>query len=62
MLLSGPASGVIGGRFAGEQSHLHDLITLDIGGTGCDVALVREGKPLLSREGHSALSIAHTDG
>jgi N-methylhydantoinase A len=54
MLLSGPASGVIGGRFAGEQSHLRDLITLDIGGTSCDVALVREGKPLLSREGRMA--------
>src|SRR5262249_60079028 len=54
MLLSGPASGVIGGRFAGEQSHLRDLITLDMGGTSCDVALVREGKPLLSREGRIA--------
>ncbi len=54
MLLSGPASGVIGGRFAGEQSHLRHLITLDIGGTSCDVALVREGKPLLSREGRMA--------
>jgi N-methylhydantoinase A len=51
MLLSGPASGVIGGRFAGEQSHLRNLITLDMGGTSCDVALVQEGKPLLSREG-----------
>jgi N-methylhydantoinase A/oxoprolinase/acetone carboxylase beta subunit len=54
MLLSGPASGVIGGRFAGEQSHLRDLITLDMGGTSCDVALVREGKPLISREGRVA--------
>jgi N-methylhydantoinase A len=54
MLLSGPASGVIGGRFAGAQSHLHNLITLDMGGTSCDVALVREGKPLLSREGRIA--------
>jgi N-methylhydantoinase A len=54
MLLSGPAAGVIGGCFAGEQSHLRDLITLDIGGTSCDVALVREGKPLLSREGRIA--------
>jgi N-methylhydantoinase A len=54
MLLSGPAAGAIGGRFAGEQSYLHDLITLDIGGTSCDVALVREGKPLLSREGRIA--------
>src|SRR5215475_5649683 len=54
MLLSGPAAGVIGGRFAGAQSHLRDLITLDIGGTSCDVALVHEGKPLLSREGRMA--------
>lgn len=54
MLLSGPASGVIGGRFAGEQSHLRSLITLDMGGTSCDVALVQEGKPLLSREGRIA--------
>jgi N-methylhydantoinase A len=51
MLLSGPASGVIGGQFAGEQSHLQNVITLDMGGTSCDVALVKEGKPLLSREG-----------
>jgi N-methylhydantoinase A len=54
MLLSGPASGVIGGRFAGEQSSLQNLITLDMGGTSCDVALVKEGKPLLSREGRIA--------
>src|SRR5919197_423064 len=54
MLLSGPAAGVIGGRFAGEQSQLRNLITLDMGGTSCDVALVREGKPLLSREGRIA--------
>jgi N-methylhydantoinase A len=51
MLLSGPASGVIGGRFAGGQSGLDNLITLDMGGTSCDVALIKEGKPLLSREG-----------
>ena len=54
MLLSGPASGVIGGRFAGEQSQVYNLITLDMGGTSCDVALVKAGKPLLSREGRIA--------
>src|SRR5262249_22009017 len=48
------ASGVIGGRFAGEQSQLRTLITLDMGGTSCDVALVREGKPLISRDGRMA--------
>ncbi len=51
MLLSGPASGVIGGRYAGALSGLHNAITVDIGGTSCDVALVKEGKPLISREG-----------
>jgi N-methylhydantoinase A/oxoprolinase/acetone carboxylase beta subunit len=54
MLLSGPASGVIGGRFAGGQSQAHNLLTLDMGGTSCDVALVKEGKPLISREGRMA--------
>lgn len=51
MLLSGPAAGVIGGRFAGERSGERNLITIDIGGTSCDVALIKEGKPLISREG-----------
>jgi N-methylhydantoinase A len=54
MLLSGPAAGVIGGRFAAAQSNVDHLITLDMGGTSCDVALVKAGKPLLSREGHIA--------
>ena len=51
MLLSGPAAGVIGGRFTAAQSRLANVITVDIGGTSCDVALVKEGKALISREG-----------
>jgi len=51
MLLSGPSAGVLGGRFSGELSRLRNLITLDMGGTSCDVALIREGKPILSRDG-----------
>ena len=51
MLLSGPAAGVVGARHAGALSGFHNLITVDIGGTSCDVALIREGKPLISREG-----------
>jgi N-methylhydantoinase A/oxoprolinase/acetone carboxylase beta subunit len=53
-VLSGPAAGVIGGKFAGERSGHKNLITIDIGGTSCDVALVREGKPLLSTQGRIA--------
>jgi N-methylhydantoinase A len=51
MLLSGPAAGVIGGCHAAALSGLRDVITVDIGGTSCDVALVRDGRPLISREG-----------
>jgi N-methylhydantoinase A len=54
MLLSGPASGVIGGRYTGVLSRLPNVITVDIGGTSCDVALVKEGKALISREGRIA--------
>ena len=54
MLLSGPASGVIGGRYTGELSDIQNVITVDIGGTSCDVALVKEGKALISREGRIA--------
>jgi N-methylhydantoinase A len=51
VLLSGPAAGVVGGRFAGERSGFSNLITLDVGGTSADVSLIEAGKPLLSTEG-----------
>ena len=51
MLLSGPAAGVVGACYVGALSGYGNLITIDIGGTSCDVALVREGKPMISREG-----------
>jgi N-methylhydantoinase A len=51
MLMSGPAAGVIGARHVGALSNFPNLITVDIGGTSCDVALVRDGKQLLSRDG-----------
>lgn len=51
MVLSGPAAGVLGGAFAAERSGLTDVITLDMGGTSCDVALVQNGRPLFSSEG-----------
>lgn len=51
VLLSGPAAGVIGGRFAGERSGFGNLITIDIGGTSADISLVAAGKPLISTEG-----------
>jgi len=51
MVLSGPAAGVLGGAFAAQRSGLTDVITLDMGGTSCDVALVQNGRPVFSSEG-----------
>lgn len=50
-LLSGPAGGAAGGIFAGKLCGRENLITLDMGGTTNDVALIRHGKPYLSIEG-----------
>ncbi len=43
IVLSGPAGGVEGARQVGLRSGFPDLITLDMGGTSCDVALVQGG-------------------
>ncbi|MEW6217739.1 MAG: hydantoinase/oxoprolinase family protein, partial [Candidatus Bipolaricaulota bacterium] len=43
IVLSGPAGGVEGARQVGRRSGFPDLITLDMGGTSCDVALVQGG-------------------
>jgi N-methylhydantoinase A/oxoprolinase/acetone carboxylase beta subunit len=51
LFLSGPAGGVIGAGFAAERSGVRDFVSLDMGGTSNDVAVVREGKPLLASEG-----------
>jgi N-methylhydantoinase A/oxoprolinase/acetone carboxylase beta subunit len=51
LFLSGPAGGVIGAAFAAERAGVRDFVSLDMGGTSNDVALVRDGKPLLISEG-----------
>jgi len=51
LFLSGPAAGVVGGIEAGRAAGSGDLITVDIGGTSCDIALVRGGTPLIRSEG-----------
>jgi N-methylhydantoinase A len=45
MLLSGTASGVMGASFLTRQAGVPNALTLDIGGTSADVALIIEGKP-----------------
>jgi N-methylhydantoinase A/oxoprolinase/acetone carboxylase beta subunit len=51
LFLSGPAGGVVGGLDVGMNAGFRDLITVDIGGTSCDIALVSDGTPLIRAEG-----------
>ena len=43
-VLSGPAAGVVAGHVAGEAAGFRDVVTVDMGGTSFDVALVRGGR------------------
>jgi len=45
MVLSGTASGVMGASWVAREAGIGNAITLDIGGTSADVALIIEGKP-----------------
>ncbi len=49
-LLSGPAAGVMGALRQAGLSGVRDIVTLDIGGTSADVALILDAKPGLARE------------
>jgi N-methylhydantoinase A len=49
-LLSGPASGVIGASYIGKMVGIEDTLTLDMGGTSSDIALVSGGRPHYSTE------------
>jgi N-methylhydantoinase A len=51
LILSGPAAGVVGACVVGAAAGCRDLITVDIGGTSCDIALIEEGTPALRSEG-----------
>lgn len=49
-LLSGPAGGALGGAVAGSRAGSRDVITLDMGGTSTDVAVVHGGQLVATRE------------
>ncbi|HVG66011.1 MAG TPA: hydantoinase/oxoprolinase family protein, partial [Actinomycetota bacterium] len=49
-LLSGPASGVIGATYVCRRAGYTNLITLDMGGTSADIALVPGGEPVTSTD------------
>lgn len=44
ILLSGPAAGVQGAKTIGQSMASPNLITMDMGGTSCDVALIQDGE------------------
>jgi N-methylhydantoinase A len=50
-VLSGPAGGVTAGALACRLGDLRNIITFDMGGTSCDVALIKDGAPLLASRG-----------
>ena len=45
MLLSGTASGVIGASLVAKAAGIRSVLTLDVGGTSADVALLQDGEP-----------------
>jgi N-methylhydantoinase A len=49
-LLSGPAAGVLGAAWAGARCGIADMVTLDMGGTSADVAIVDGGRPDTAEE------------
>ena len=44
ILLSGLAGGIVGGKYFAEAAGFQNVITLDRGGTSCDVGLVLNGE------------------
>ncbi len=44
LLLSGPAGGVIGGRWTGKACKTSNVITIDIGGTSADISVIQNGE------------------
>jgi N-methylhydantoinase A len=50
LLMSGPAGGVTGAVWVAVQAGFPNLLTVDVGGTSTDVALIMNGEPRLRRE------------
>ncbi|MDF1776044.1 MAG: hydantoinase/oxoprolinase family protein, partial [Rhizobiaceae bacterium] len=44
LLLSGPAGGVIGGAWTGNNCGVDNIITIDIGGTSADISVIQNGE------------------
>jgi len=50
-VLSGPAGGVTAGVHACRMTGFGNIITFDMGGTSCDVALIKDGEPIFCSRG-----------
>ena len=50
-VLSGPAGGITASVQACRTTGVQNLITFDMGGTSCDVALIKDGEPSISHRG-----------
>ncbi len=49
-VMSGPASGVMAAAYTASAAGFEHVITYDMGGTSCDVGLIRAGVPAVSSE------------
>ncbi len=64
LLMSGPAGGVTGALWVSRKAKLDNILTLDVGGTSTDVALIENGAPRLRREtsvGHLTVRASSLD-
>jgi N-methylhydantoinase A len=50
-VLSGPAGGATAGAYACRMTGFDNIVTFDMGGTSCDVALIRDGDPFIAGRG-----------
>jgi N-methylhydantoinase A len=50
-LFSGPAAGAQASAYLAKEDASHGLVTLDMGGTSCDIAFIEGGAPLEATEG-----------
>ena len=61
MLGSGPAGGVVAACRAAEDAGVRDFISVDMGGTSYDVAVIREGRRAVVAQGQT-VSISRVNG
>lgn len=50
-VLSGPAGGITASVYNCRTTGFQNLITFDMGGTSCDVALIKDGQPSIANRG-----------